>query len=98
MGAPRTSRTRSRNTKFRRRRRSSAKVSGKLPPPMIANEETTDVERTPSLLFSSLRYWEVERDLIDERLAAIRERNNEDYSPLEATPETPASRNARVIA
>jgi hypothetical protein len=74
MGARRTSRTRSRNTKFRRRRRSSAKLSGKLRPPMIANEETTDVERTPSLLFSSLRYWEVERDLIDERLAAIRER------------------------
>jgi hypothetical protein len=41
---------------------------------MIANEETTDVERTPSLLFASLRYWEVERDLIDERLAAIRGR------------------------
>src|SRR4030095_3397228 len=87
MGARRTSRTRSRNTKFRRRRRSSAKVSGKLPPPMIANEETTDVERTPSLLLSALRYWEVERDLIEERLAAIRERNNEHYSPLEATPE-----------
>jgi hypothetical protein len=65
MGARRTSHTRSRNTKFRRRRRSSAKVSGKLPPPMIANEETTDVERTPSLLLSALRYWEVERDLID---------------------------------
>jgi hypothetical protein len=41
---------------------------------MIANEETTDVEGTRSLLLSSLRYWEVERDLIDERLAAIRER------------------------
>jgi hypothetical protein len=41
---------------------------------MIANEDTTDVERTPSLLLSPLRYWEVERDLIDERLAAIRER------------------------
>jgi hypothetical protein len=68
MGARRTSRTRSRNAKFRRRRRSLAKPSGKLRPPMIANEETTD------LLLSSLRYWEVERDLIDERLAAIRER------------------------
>jgi hypothetical protein len=41
---------------------------------MIANEETTEVDRTPSLLFPSLRYWEVERDLIDERLAAFRER------------------------
>ena len=45
-----------------------------LRPPMIANEQTTDVERTRSLLLSSLRYWEVERDLIDERLAALRER------------------------
>jgi hypothetical protein len=40
---------------------------------MIANEETPDVDRTPSLLLSSLRYWEVERDLVDERLDAIRE-------------------------
>jgi hypothetical protein len=74
MGARRTSLTRSRNRKFRRRRRSLAKLFSKLRPPLIANEETTDVERTPSLLLSSLRYWEVERDLIDERLAAIRER------------------------
>ena len=74
MGAGRTTRTRSQNAKSRRRRQSSAKLSGKSGPLMIANEETTDVERTPSLLFSSLRYWEIERDLIDERLAAIRER------------------------
>jgi hypothetical protein len=76
MGAGRTTRTRSGNAKSRRRRRSSAELSGKLRPLMIANEETKDVavDRTPSLLFSSLRYWEVERDLIDERLAAVRER------------------------
>ena len=37
-------------------------------------EETTDVERTPSLLLSSKRFWEVEHNLIEERLAAIRER------------------------
>ena len=73
MGAGRTTRTRSRNAKSRRIRRSSAKLSGKSRRLMIANEETTDVERTPSLLLSSLRYWEVERDLIDERLDAIRE-------------------------
>jgi hypothetical protein len=54
---------------------------------MINNEETTDVEQTPSLLVSSLKYWEVERDLIDERLAAIRERQQRRHSPLEATPE-----------
>ena len=73
MRAARTKHTRSRNAKSRRIRRSSAKLSGKLRPLMIANEETTDVDRTPSLLLSSLRYWEVERDLIDERLDAIRE-------------------------
>src|SRR6266513_1203046 len=75
MGARPTSRTRSRNAKFRRRRRSLGKLSCKLRQPMIANEETTDAEGTRSLLLSSLRYWEVERDLIDERLAAIRERS-----------------------
>jgi hypothetical protein len=74
MGAGRTTRTRSRNAKSRRIRRSSAKLSGKLRPLMTANEEAKHVERTPSLLFSSLRYWEVERNLIEERLAAIRER------------------------
>jgi hypothetical protein len=74
MGAGRTTRTRSRNAKSRRRRRTSAKLSGKSRPLMIANEETTNVEQTFPLLFSSLRYWEVERDLIDERLAAVRER------------------------
>jgi hypothetical protein len=47
MGARRTSRTRSRNTKFRRRRRSSAKLSGKLPPPMIANEELQTSKELP---------------------------------------------------
>ena len=74
MGSGRTTRTRSRNAKSRRRRRSSVKLSGKSRPLMIANEETTDVDvdRTPSLLFSSLRYWEVERDLIDERLGTRR--------------------------
>ena len=74
MREGRTTHTRSRKGKSRRRRRSSAKLSGKLRRLMIANEETTDDERTPSLLLSSLRYWEVERDLIDERLGAIHER------------------------
>jgi hypothetical protein len=38
----------------------------------ITNEnETSSFELTHSLLLSSLRYWEVERDLIEERVAAI---------------------------
>jgi len=33
-------------------------------------DEPADTEGTDRLLLSSLRYWEVERDLIEERLAA----------------------------
>jgi hypothetical protein len=32
--------------------------------------ESAEAEETDRLLLSSLRYWEVERDLIEERLAA----------------------------
>ena len=34
------------------------------------DDECTEVEEIDRLLLSSLRYWEVERDLIEERLAA----------------------------
>ncbi len=33
--------------------------------------EFAQAEETDRLLLSSLRYWEVERDLIEERVAAI---------------------------
>ena len=33
---------------------------------------TPQFKSTHSLLLSSLRYWEVERDLIEERIAALR--------------------------
>jgi hypothetical protein len=39
---------------------------------MAHDDENSQVEPTHSLLFSSLRYWEVERDLIEERTAGIR--------------------------
>jgi hypothetical protein len=32
--------------------------------------EGVEAEKTDRLLLSSLKYWEVERDLIEERLAA----------------------------
>ena len=35
-------------------------------------DATTQFDSTHSLLLSSLRYWEVERDLIEERIAALR--------------------------
>jgi hypothetical protein len=38
----------------------------------IAPDEALHLEQADRLLLSALRYWEVERDLIEERLAAIR--------------------------
>jgi hypothetical protein len=38
---------------------------------MTDDNETIEVEPTHSLLLASLRFWEVERDLMDERIAAI---------------------------
>jgi hypothetical protein len=38
---------------------------------MPNDDEITEVEPAHSLLLSSLRYWEVERDLIEERVAAL---------------------------
>jgi hypothetical protein len=71
MGTRRPSRTRSRTSRFGRKGRRLGKRSGTLRRAMTAHEETTHVEPTPSLLLSSLRYWEVERDLIEERLTAM---------------------------
>jgi len=34
------------------------------------DDESTQAEEIDRLLLSSLRFWEVERDLIEERLAA----------------------------
>jgi hypothetical protein len=39
---------------------------------MTDDDEPPQFEPTHSLLFSSLKYWEVERDLIEERTAGIR--------------------------
>jgi hypothetical protein len=37
---------------------------------MMNNSESAEAEGLDRLLLSSLKYWEVERDLIEERLAA----------------------------
>ena len=39
-------------------------------PQVVPDDEVTESEEIDRLLLSSLRYWEVERDLIEERLAA----------------------------
>jgi hypothetical protein len=39
---------------------------------MRGDSNTNQFEPTHSLLLSALRYWEVEHDLIEERVAALR--------------------------
>ena len=47
--------------------------TSKAPRGKMTNDgETSQLESAHSLLLSSLRYWEVERDLIEERIATLR--------------------------
>jgi hypothetical protein len=41
-----------------------------MQPEVMSNSESAQAEGLDRLLLSSLKYWEVERDLIEERLAA----------------------------
>ena len=61
---------RHRTPKFKRKSQQSSKLSEGLPPKIMNGDESAEAEETDRLLLSSLRYWEVERDLIEERLAA----------------------------
>jgi|SRR2546429_5349075 len=70
MGAiPRRRRERWRRTKSRRKLERPAKDSERK---TIEHDESVHGEQSDRLLASALKYWEVERDLIEERLAAIR--------------------------
>ena len=70
MGAvQRPRRGRWRRAKARRKLQKATKDSGrKATPP----NEALHRDQTDRLLLSALNYWEVERDLIEERLAAMR--------------------------
>lgn len=57
--------------KFKRRRRKLSKRVGTSLPQTTDDNESAQAEEIDRLLLSSLRYWEVERDLIEERMAAI---------------------------
>ena len=70
MGATQPRRTRSRKSKFRRKPQRSGKPFEAWRLQLAPADESTESEETDRLLLSSLRYWEVERDLIEERLAA----------------------------
>jgi hypothetical protein len=56
---------------FKRRWLMSNRRSRGLWPKTVGADESAQAEEIDSLLLSSLRYWEVERDLIDERMAQL---------------------------
>ena len=70
MGAAQPRRTRSQKSKFGRKSQRSGKPFEAWRPQVVPADESTESEEIDRLLLSSLRYWEVERDLIEERLAA----------------------------
>ncbi len=70
MEAPRPKRARWRTLKFKRRPERSSKCLRASPPETMDDNESAQAEEIDKLLLSSLRFWEVERDLIEERMAA----------------------------
>ena len=70
MGATRTKRARWRTLKFKHKPRKLSKRSETSQPQTKDDDESVQEEEIDRLLLSSLRYWEVERDLIEERVAA----------------------------
>lgn len=68
-GGARPRRGRWRRAKSRRQRQEAAKNPGRK---TIECAESLHDEESDRLLLSALKYWEVERDLIEERLDAMR--------------------------
>jgi hypothetical protein len=71
MGVARRRRRGWRTSKSIRTRQKSSKRSGPLWPEAIDDDEFAQTEEIDRLLLSSLRYWEVEHNLIEERMAAL---------------------------
>jgi hypothetical protein len=70
MGATKPKRAKWRKLKFKRRQRKLSKRSETSWPETIDDDESAQAEEIDRLLLSSLRFWEVERELIEERVAA----------------------------
>jgi hypothetical protein len=68
-GGARPRRSRWQRTKARRKLQKGAKNSGQKG---SAPDEALRGDQPDRLLLSALKYWEVERDLIDERVASMR--------------------------
>jgi hypothetical protein len=75
MGSARSRRIRSKTSRSKRRAQKPSKHYKALRCAMPHHDATAQFESTHSLLLSSLRYWEVERDLIEERITALRSPN-----------------------
>ena len=71
MEAIRPKRAKLRALKFRRKPRKLSKRSGASWPEKMDDDESVQGEGIDRLLLSSLRFWEVERDLIEERVTAM---------------------------
>jgi len=68
-GGARPRRGKWRRAKARRKLQKTAKASGKK---ATAANDALHRSQPDRLLLSALKYWEVERDLIEERLASMR--------------------------
>ena len=68
-GGARPRRGRWRRTKSRRKLEKAAKNPGQK---TVAPEKAMHRDQPDRLLLSALNYWEVERELIEERMATIR--------------------------
>jgi hypothetical protein len=69
IGAAREERRKWRRVKSERKRQ---KAANNQAPKTTDRDETLQKEQADRLLLSALNYWEVKRDLIEERLAARR--------------------------
>ena len=72
MGAERRKGMSSRKTKSGRTLQRSSKPSEPLWREPMGDDESAEGEDIDRLLLSSLKFWEVERDLIEERMATNR--------------------------
>ena len=72
MGAARSRGARWRTSKSIRRQQKTSKRFGASQPERIDYDESAGFEEADRLLLSALRYWEVQRDLIEERIPAVR--------------------------
>ena len=71
MGATKPKRAKWRTLKFKRRRRKLSNDSKTSQPETMDGNESVQAGEIDRLVLSSLRFWEVEHDLIEERMAAM---------------------------